>query len=448
MKKIFLQDVVPSGKRSIRNIPLPNNKSGPATKDAQVNETRTGKNSPKKPSNRPRSNRNFGNLGIWVIALIVIVGLGYAGSFLFVSATVTVIPKEINVAMNLTGTAFLEPAGEELGFTIATLSRESSKIIPASGEEKVERKASGKIIIYNNNGKAAQKLVANTRFETPNGLIFRIQESVLVPGQKTVNSVVIPGSATATIYADQPGEKYNVGLSDFTIPGFKSDSRFTKIIAKSDPKFPIKGGLIGTVKKIAPADAASAKLSIETQLKSELREDLESQIPDSHILFNNALTFNFEELPQDNQNNGMESVARTSTTSLTVVVKEKGSIYGILFDRNALSKYLAERSVEIGQKDVFVSNLDLINFTLENKGAFNPVTASEITFKLAGDTRFVWNIHKDIISEALAGQKRRGVKDILANFESVHKANVAIRPVWVFTLPDKTDRIKVAVGDK
>ena len=445
MKKIFLQDVVPSGKRSIRNIPLPNNKSGPATKDAQVNETRTGKNSPKKPSNRPRSNRNFGNLGIWVIALIVIVGLGYAGSFLFVSATVTVIPKEISVPINLTGTASLEPMSGELGFTIATLSREGSKIIPASGEEKVERKASGKIIIYNNNGKAAQKLVANTRFETPNGLIFRIQESVLVPGQKTVNSVVIPGSATVTVYADQPGEKYNVGLSDFTIPGFKSDSRFTKIIAKSDPKFPIKGGLVGTIKKIATADAATAKLSIETQLKTELSADLESQIPDSHILFSNAFTFSFEELPQSSEG---DSGAGTGTTSLSVTAKEKGSIYGILFDRAALSKYLAERSVEIGQKDVFVSNLDQINFTLENKGAFNPVTASEITFKLAGDTRFVWNIHKDTISEALAGQKRRGVKDILANFESVHKANVAIRPVWVFTLPGKADRVKVEVeGD-
>src|SRR3989344_755828 len=318
MKKILLREVVPSGKRSIRNIPLPNSKSRPSTKDAPLNETGVTKNSAQKTPSRRGASIKFSNLGIWVIALVVLIGLGYAGSFLFVSATVTVIPKEITVPIDLTGTASLEPADGELGFTIATLSREGSKKIPASGEEKVERKASGKIIIYNNNGMNGQKLVANTRFETPDGLIFRIQESVLVPGQKTVSGVATPGSITATVHADQPGEKYNVGLSDFTIPGFKSDSRFVKIIAKSDPKFPIKGGFVGAVKKIAPTDAASAKLAIETQLKNELQEDLKSQIPDSHVLFNKAFTFSFEELPQNNEK---DSGVETGTTSSVVVAR-------------------------------------------------------------------------------------------------------------------------------
>lgn len=440
MKKIFLQDVVPSGKRSIRNIPLPNGKSGSSVREMPTNEARTAKNSSRKKPERPVSNKKFSTLGIWAVALIVLVGLGYSISFLFVSATVTVIPKEINVAMNLDGAASLEPVDDGLGFTIATLSREGAKKIRAVGEESVERKASGKIIIYNNNGKNAQKLVANTRFETPSGLIFRIKEAVLVPGQRTENGIAVPGSATATVYADQSGEKYNIGLSDFTIPGFRDDLRYSKIIAKSDPKFPIKGGLIGTIKKISPADAATAKLSIETQLKNELREDLKSQIPDSHILFNNAFTFGFVELPQDSTTG---SVVGTGTTSMDVIVREKGSIYGILFEKVALSKYLAERSTEIGPKDVFIANLDSLNFTLGNMDSFTPSTTDKITFSLSGDARFVWKVEKDRISDGLAGQKRRDVRNILASFESVHKASVTIRPFWIFTLPDKTDKIKV-----
>lgn len=440
MKKIFLRDVVPSGKRSIRNIPLPNGKSGSTTRETPTSEAKATKNSSRKKPERPPSNKSFSNLGIWAIALIVLIGLGYAISFLFVSATVTVTPKEISVTTNLDGTAFLEPVDDELSFTIVTLSKEGTKKIRATGEESVERKASGRIIIYNNNGKNAQKLVANTRFETPSGLIFRIKESVLVPGQRTENGIIIPGSATATVHADQPGEKYNIGLSDFTIPGFKDDLRYSKIIAKSDPKFPINGGLVGTVKKISPADAATAKLSIETQLKNELREDLESQIPDSHILFNNAFTFSFDELPQDNMT---DSATETGTTSKDVIVREKGSIYGILFERTALSKYLAEHSTEIGQKDVFIVNLDSLNFALENKDSFVSDTTDQITFKISGDARFVWKIEKDKISGSLAGQKRLNVRDILANFESVHKASVTIKPFWIFTLPDRADKIKV-----
>ncbi len=370
---------------------------------------------------------------------MVVLGLAYAASFLFVSATVSIFPKQTSVPINVSGQASMNPTDESLAFTIVTLSREASKEIPATGEEKVQKKASGKIVIYNNFSADAQKLIANTRFETSDGLIFRIQDAVNVPGQKSAGGVVTPGSLTVTVFADQAGEKYNIGLSDFTIPGFKGDPRFTKITAKSDPSSPISGGFIGTVAKVSPNDAVTAKASIETQLKGELRDGLRAQIPDSHILFTNAYTFNFEELPMENKSG--------TGSALTATTKEKGTIYGILFDRNAVSKYLAERSADIGQKDVSVSNLESINFTLENTAAFSPATSKNISFKLAGNADFVWNIDEMAVSESLTGQKRSNIKGILASFEAIDKASVAISPVWIFTLPDDPSKIEVELKE-
>lgn len=447
MKKVFLQDVVPAGKRSIRNIPLPTSKSNPlgATLDAvstASSVSRSQKAPPKKPVRHEKTTSRFSNPGIWTLAAFVLLILCYASSFLFVSATVDITPKEVNTPVAISGTASITPVEGSLGFTVVTLTREASKDVPSTGEEKVSRKATGKIVIYNDFSKDPQKLIANTRFETTDGLIFRITEAVTVPGQKVVGGAVTPGSLAVTVTADQAGEKYNIGLADFTIPGFKGDPRFTKITAKSDPKSPMKGGLIGTVQKISPSDLAAAKISIETQLKNKLREDLEAQIPESHILFKNAYTFDFEDV----QTTETSAVGAAAGSAANVTITEKGSIYGILFDRKELSQYIAARSAgaqSASEKDIFVPNLDSLALTIDNKEAFNQATTKEISFKLAGAARFVWNLDQTQIKQSLVGQKRANIKAILANFESIDRANVVISPVWIFTMPRKTDKIHV-----
>ena len=71
----------------------------------------------------------------------------------------------------------------------------------ATGKEEVSLKASGRIVIYNNYNTAKQRLVRNTRFETPPGFIYRINKSIDVPGQTTEAGRTIPGSIEVTIHA-------------------------------------------------------------------------------------------------------------------------------------------------------------------------------------------------------------------------------------------------------
>ncbi len=449
MTKIFVQDIVPAGKRSIRNIPLPTSKSMPMApkevveKDVVAEEieqpTRKGSKSVKPPKT-PKTKSGFPGFGVWatiVVALLVVI---YAGSFLFVTATATIVPKEANVPITVNGKATSQDSmstdATGLHFTIATLTREGSKEVPAGTEEKVEKKATGKIIIYNSYSADPQTLVANTRFETASGLIFRIPAQVVVPGQKTVNGVVTPGSVEVSVNADAAGEKYNIGLGDFTIPGFKGDPRFAKFSAKSDPKAPIAGGFVGVARKVTANDTAAAKVAIETQLKNELQSALNSQIPDTHVLFGGASTFDFDELPQE-----------AGEASGTATIKEKGTVYGILFDKNELSKYLAMQSSEIGEKDVTVENIDSLHFTLDNMAGFNPASTKDITFKLDGTADFVWNVNKDDVAKSLTGEKRGNIRGILANFESVDRASVSIHPIWIFSMPKNADKIRVEIEE-
>ena len=82
-------------------------------------------------------------------------------------------------------------------------------------------KASGSITVYNNYSTASVKLIKNTRFQTPAGLIFRVPADVVIPGKQGST----PGQVTVTVFADQVGQQYNIGPTPrLTVPGLQSNA--------------------------------------------------------------------------------------------------------------------------------------------------------------------------------------------------------------------------------
>lgn len=442
MAKKIVEDVLPP-RRTIRDIPLPGGKREKKEKITNTPkvavQTRVQKE-PRKEARRSRPKRNYTRLGIWVLALLCVIGLVFVSSFLFAGATVTITPKQQSITVNETFSAEKESSTGGLSYTLISVSKEGSKTVPAGGEEKVETRATGKIIIYNNYSTAPQTLVKNTRFETPDGLIFRIQENITIPGYTKSNTIVLPGFLKVTVVADQPGEKYNVGLADFTIPGFKGDPRYTKFNAKSDPAAKIEGGFSGVVRKITDADKTAAKNEIESALKSELVELAKTQIPSTHILFDEMTLFSFEQLPQ------------TSGSSTTATIKEKGTIHGILFDRIELTNFLAEGSIseESNTSSLNATNLEELNVVFENKNSFNPGAPGTVSAKIDGNLNVLWdvtarNAENRTLEEELAGKKRNEINGILSKFSSIERAEVVVRPFWSTSFPEKPNKIKVKI---
>lgn len=436
MAKKIVQDVLPPERRTIRDIPVPGSKTkkkGTTVSPAKISQIKIPK-APRKPA------KNYTHLGIWGVAAICVVVLVYSISFLFAGATVTVTPKHQTVAVDATISAEKDSSGSNLPYTIISVSKEGGKVVPSSGEEKVSTKASGKIIIYNNYSAAPQTLVKTTRFESPDGLIYRITENVTVPGYTKKNSILLPGFVKATVVADQPGEKYNIGLSDFTIPGFKGDPKFTKFNAKTDPGAKIGGGFVGTVKKISDADKVSAKAEIEGGIKNDLLVLAKQQIPDTHILFEDMAFYSFENVPQKD------------TASSSATITEKGTMYGILFDKKQLTRYLTNKVINYDGDlpAVFATNLADLVVTFNNKNAFNPLAPTTIGVTAKGTLNILWDINakdsdNNSLTEELAGKKRPQIKDILSKFSSIDRAEVSIRPFWSLSFPKNPDKITVKV---
>lgn len=442
MPRKFVQDVVPNGRRSIRNIPLPSSRSAGVGKTSQRKSEETEvevvkePNKARAPKGKTQRERKGTSIWFWVVSIFVIIAVVYGGSFFFVSARVEITPKTINVPIDTLLEASTELNSDGLTYSVVSLTREAGKEVAKNGEEQVETRASGKIVIYNDYGTSAQTLIKNTRFMTSDGLVYRIQDQVSVPGRKTVNGVSVPGSLTVTVYADQPGERYNIGLSDFTIPGFEGDPRFEKITAKSDPTSPIGGGFVGTVGKVSDSDKSSAKIAIESQLRNELRSALGSQIPDTHVLFNTAAVYRFEELPQ-----------APGSSANTVTLKEKGTIHGILFEREELAAVLADNHLNGETDPVYISNLDEIGFSVDEMETFNPESNANIEINLKGSANFIWQVNEQALKDELKGKKKAQISQIFGNFDFIDRASVSIRPPWIRTFPADTDKIDIIIND-
>lgn len=454
MAKKIVQDVLPRETKSIRNIPISNRRQSTYTQSSEIvpprrlDSRRTAKkvepqeepladySTPPRPPKNPYEN-NFtvqksSKKGLWIVTAFCVLVLAFAVSFLFVHAQVEITPKTETANLNVTLNAEKTPTDGGLGFEIVTISKESGKIVDASGEEKVEKKSSGRIVIYNKNSKTSQKLIASTRFETSQGLIYRIAEAVTIPGYTTKGSDIVPGSVVATIYADKAGESYNIGLSDFTIPGFKGDPKFTNIYARSETV--MQGGFVGTVKKITPEKMSATEDSLKSQLRDQLITEVKSQIPDSFVFYPDAVSFVFELLPQ------------SEVKDSSVKINEKGTITAVIFDKKTLNAELAKESpTQAEEGEVVVSNLSELALTLPDNTILSSASDKDIKVTIKGNAHFVWVIDEEKIKHDLMGKPKKSLSSVLSTYQSVDKAKATLRPFWKLSFPKNTDKISLEV---
>ncbi|MEK9184029.1 MAG: hypothetical protein AAB890_03070, partial [Patescibacteria group bacterium] len=291
---------------------------------------------------------------IFVFAFILFIGFGWVVLGKISSAVINVTPHQevMDVDLKLKASRLEQnenAKSNNLVFEIMQLEKEEASIIVATGVAAGGQKASGQIVVYNNYSSAPQTLIANTRFESPNGRIYRIKERIAVPGM---------GSKEVTVYAEEPGEKYNIGLVDFTIPGLKEGPRYSKVYARS--KTEIKGGISGSVKIIKTEDIEKAKNGLLEKIKNDLIKSLFSQKPEGFLIYQSAVKIGY----QYDQNN-----LKAGDTASSSLFKVKGTATGFLIKEDNLSKTLVESKAGKFKKltnggDVYAANLKDLEFNL------------------------------------------------------------------------------------
>lgn len=463
MPRIQFSDVTPPEKRSIRNVPVPSRRKPPVVvrsqdiepPKAEPMEKNEVKIEPRKlssqdisgikvekekssgayeyyyPKNQtvpsgPAPKKSKKKL-IFGVSTVAIIGIFIVSMMtVFASATVTIVPKSQDLDVGMEFSAAKESEPGTVKYEVIKLSKSKSVPVAATGEESVELKASGKIVIYNDYSSEPQRLIVRTRFESPEGLIYRIPESIVVPG-KTGDT---PGSIEVEVFADEAGEKYNIKKADFTVPGFKNDAaRYKGFYARAATE--MTGGFIGKMKTVSESDKSTALEKVNTDAQAELKKELETQVPDGLTLLQNAISYKSKELaPQEDGS--------------SVLVGSEVTAYALMLDTKELSaeivgEYLASSTEwnNIQAEIVDFSGLAIENLpeSLESSG--------KIDLQIKGRTKVWADIDTSAIDQRLAGAPKSQVAVLMDEFAGISSITSTVRPVWKQSFPQDAFKIKV-----
>ncbi len=476
MAKVQFSDVTPPEKRSIRNIPIP--KGGkrkppviikpeptpekPVVSDVQENEIKISK--PQEtlkisdltearqegpyeyyyPKNQNPSEdkgiktedikkRGNGKKIFFASTAVVLIGVFVIAMMtVFSSAKIIINPKVTDIGVDMKLTASVDGGNEAVKYEVVKLSKSLTESVPASSEEVVEEKARGKIVIYNNFSSDPQRLIVRTRFETPEGLVYRVPESVTVPGKSVKNGVETPGSIEVEVIADEAGEKYNIKKTDFTVPGFKNDSeRYKGFYARSSTD--MSGGFIGKRKIVQESDKSSAMQKVETSLKEILEKEMQTKVPAGLTLLKGSMIYEFSELPQKDD-------------SSSATIGKEGVAYAILFDSTGLSNKIISEYID-DYPDWAQIPAQITDFSgLSLKQTPAKVSQGEkLDLEIVGRANMVANIDIEALKDELSGRPRKDTNLIIDNFEGISGATTTVRPVWKQAFPSDPAKIKVEV---
>ena len=409
MPKHIEDIIVPERKRSIRDIPIPEGRRRaeryempPASKENHsFNSTGTD----------GRSRRKWIAIGIALLILM------FTALSLFDGATLAYVPKSQAVSFDDDSYTARKAGEGNLLFSVITLSGEKGLEAPASGEKGVERKASGTIIVYNTNT-IEKRLREATRFETPDGKIYQAPDAITIPGKKVAGGKENPGTLEVVVYAERSGKEFNIGLTDFTLPGLKGTSLFSSVYARS--KTDMSGGLIGGERAVKNEDEARVKTQLEVALKEELISEARAQVPEDFILLPSLSLVTFENLPQTD-----------SANENNVIINVRADLAGVMFKRSDLSNHLIrDKAILASDESVDIVKLDALDFAFINNVSTDSLSLDKVEFSVKGEAIAVWRVDEVALKADLIGKHKRDIPSILNNYPTIAKATATIRPFW------------------
>ena len=372
-----------------------------------------------RPHSRPKANFP------WVTGLIalLVVAISIGALFAFSGAEANIVATENQSSVS---GEFIATASEgDLPFEVLVVEKTASASVKSEGTENVNQSAQGTITITNKQD-VPQQLIKNTRFETPDGLIFRIRDSVVVPAAKAG----APGTLDTTVYADATGDRYNVGATTFTLPGLSGSQVFTLVTASS--KEAMKGGFAGPRPSVSQATRDTQSAKLRTELEPEIQEALADAIPTGYVLVPGASRISYESQPDGAANGG------------NVDLSEKASATAVIFPSSALARAIGYQVV--GSYSGQAATLkEVSGLTLAPVGDLPQVGASEFAFSLSGSTSILWQVDQAKIAGAVAGKSRSSAETLISGFPEVESATFVLRPFWKSSFPADPAKIKVTV---
>ena len=371
----------------------------------------------------------------FLVALILIAG-GFVLYFILPRAQIIINPKKEDVRLETEITAdksidSIDLKNNKIPAQIFQIETEDSRKFPTTGEKEVEEKAKGTIVVYNQYSSSEQTLVKTTRFLSENGKIFRLTETVIIPGASIDEGKIIPSSKEVTVEADEAGELYNIGPSKFTIPGFEGTAKYTAFYGQSTE--PMTGGAKGRMKVATKQDIEGATQIVSAELKNKVKDEFIKKIPRELKMLDNSQVLEVVE-----SDSTLEADEPGKEFTITVKVKA----WGLAFKEEDVFSLAKENIKEkISQDKILISSSIKVNY----KNVKTDSAQGKSNFTAQVEAKTAWNINEDRLKKDLAGKDEIEVRKYLSSLAEIETAKVIFWPFWVTKIPTNKDKIKIII---
>jgi hypothetical protein len=374
---------------------------------------------------------------VFVLLLLLAVGVFVlTATFVFPRADVLINPTKEKVQLNIDVVFDAEikavdfeenTVPGQIFKTTKTVSKEFS----ATREEDIKRKAEGIITIYNAYSSESQTLVETTRFQSPDGKIFRITKTITVPGAKIENGVIIPSSIEANVIADGAGADYNIKPSRFSIPGFEGTDKYKGFYGES--KKNMTGGLIKKGLVVGKDDVAAAETALKNQLLEAAKEELKTQLGSDFKLIEESLIANIvESIPTPS----LGEPADKFTMSIKALAQ------AFTYKESDLSDLIEEKiALKISDKRLTLPKTQKLDFQYEKVDFLS----SQASFNLIVEEDISWKIDEERFKEVLAGKNEIEAREAIKLFSEIESARVSLWPFWLKNIPRDFRKIRLTI---
>lgn len=377
-----------------------------------------------------------GGRGIWYVAALVLLILFFALTFVFSGATVFVTPRTGTV--ELSGPILAEKQSTDgLSFEMSVLEGEKSISVTAGEKTYVEKKAVGRVRLFNNNP-AVQKLLIDTRLESSDGYIYKTKIATAIPAQKTENGKKVPGYVDVDVYADEPGDVYNIEKdSSLKVVGFRGSPKYETVYAKTLTA--ISGGFKGESYEVGEETLTAKTQELKESLTSELVANAIAELPKDFIMYDSLVLPEFEDV-----------VISEGESEGEAKISVKGKLNAVIFKESELTKALVEKVITNTEENkVSIINLRDLNLMLEEGfSVSNPQTITDLKVIIEDKIQVRWDVNEEEVKEHLAGIKKRDFQNKMLEFKNIDKAELSLKPFWKSSLPEKVNSIKIVNTSK
>lgn len=342
-------------------------------------------------------------------------------------AKILITPKTEEVATEFASSILEGSAQESISGEYLEIAKEKEQEFTTTGKKDVGEKASGTAILSNSYSTTPYTVVAGTKLVTA-GKNFITQNAITVPGFTA--PPLVAGTASVTVVAEQPGEEYNIGPTNFTVSGAPT-SAFGSISASSSTTF--SGGAKKEVQVVSGQDIENAKKALSEELFSQATTEINNTKGNKELI-----------------ENSMQSEITSFTTNLEknaeatkFTAKIKTSSWALVFEKSDLEKQAKNK---LNEKAGTSKELLEEGFLVNASYVSGDKNSKKVNFKAIAKGFFATKIDKENLKKELTGKTETEITEYFNGNSEILEVKTEFSPKFLNGFLKKARKVEILIN--